>query len=193
MSSAVNTASNVTPSRGRRSGETGAIHVGQDHQPVVLPQRPQRLGGIRKRRPVADRGAERFAFHIIRGNAPGAGELAMHGFQQRPVFHRRSCFLLRRFGRRKRLERRLASDPRASGQRTQRRPQTRLPVDQRAVAIERQDIEIRQPHLTTPVSPHAQARRARPPDCRKCRAPEVRRRPSRWRPARHPRPLRRRR
>ncbi|HZK89069.1 MAG TPA: hypothetical protein VFC56_02885 [Stellaceae bacterium] len=119
-------------------GETGAIDVRQDHQPVEPLEVGKRSRRVRKRRPVADRAAEPLGFRCVRRAAPVFGEAAMHARQQPRIDETWRFPLQQAFGGAKRGQRRVARRRvrAARDERLQCLPDAALPIDQRAVAIE---------------------------------------------------------
>ncbi len=128
------------------------VDVRQDHQLVVLLEIGQRARRVGKRRPVAHALAIAHAVVPARRDLPLLGEALVHHRQQLTIQLPGRLQLLHRFMPRMRFQDGVATERRFRpvGQRFQRFDHAGLPVDQGAVAIEGQHLEVGQPHACLP-------------------------------------------
>ena len=112
----------------------------------------KRFGAVRKGRPSGDRGAEPVVEIGIDARAPTFREPGVDDGEQRRVAKRRRLFLLSLLLLAEGIERFLAGDLQMAfaHERLQRVPDPRLPIDQSAVAIEGQGLEVGELHRSSP-------------------------------------------
>ena len=124
--------------------EALVVDVRQDHEFKVPLQVLKRRGCVGECRPVADRPAVSRAIAPADRNAPFLGEAPINDREQVAIELGRRLDLLRGFMARVRLENFIPFERprRLAGQGLQGFDHTRFPVDQRAVAIEGQGVEV---------------------------------------------------
>ena len=128
-----------------RRGDAVAMHVGQDDECVTPLEDAQGLRGIRERRPVRHRGAEGLVELDARLETEALRDAPVHACEQLRIAQTGRGVLVLILESREGGERRGTGDRRAAvahDQRLQRVPDSALPVDQGAVAVERQDTKI---------------------------------------------------
>src|SRR6266576_5991131 len=129
--------------------ETLVVHVGEYEQLEILLQILQRSGRVFKRRPIPHRSPVLDTILVGRVHTPLLGKALVDDRQQVPISLRRSIVLLAVLVTRMRLKNLVAGQlaPHPTGEALQRLDHPALPVDQGAVAVEGECVEIRKQHV----------------------------------------------